>query len=93
VGRRFKDDQGREWVAEGVCVPLEGLNRGLARRCDVVGIFPHTAVGPALSGVPLKEVEDEWLPGAAGLQPGVHAQTAAVASRGDDAGGAREGVR
>ena len=42
---------------------LERLNKEIARRSDVVGIYPHDASLIRLAGALLLEQNDEWLVG------------------------------
>jgi transposase-like protein len=43
--------------------PLERLNKEIARRSDVVGIYPNDASLIRLAGALLLEQNDEWLVG------------------------------
>ena len=43
--------------------PLERLNKEIARRSDVVGIYPNDASLVRLAGALLIEQNDEWLVG------------------------------
>ena len=43
--------------------PLERLNKEIARRSDVVGIYPNDAALVRLAGALLLEQNDEWLVG------------------------------
>lgn len=49
------------WRRIHLTLVLERLNRELARRCDVVGIFPNVAAALRLLGAVLEEHQDEWI--------------------------------
>ncbi|QZA32060.1 transposase [Hydrogenibacillus sp. N12] len=56
--RAFPPEHGRRIHSTNV---LERLNRKLARRFDVVGIFPNVAAALRLMGAVLEEQHEEWM--------------------------------